>query len=203
MAKLLVTPEHQIQRLNHILNTVSALRKMPAATLTRAPHSKSWNVLEVLEHLSISLYLYTSKLKQAFSELPESDSGSWSCKVRPWQRFVIEGQRPKGKKRPFKIKTLKRFEPLLTSEDLEHGDTIFERFLTSYRHLKQQIVSSRTRQMKHSPFSSAIGPIVKFYLPEAFEFLLCHAERHMVQIEEILDAQGVSLSLSGDRSGIL
>ncbi len=191
MAKLIVSPEHQIQRLNQILNRVSELQGMPLETLITAPHPKSWNVLEVLEHLSIATALYEAKIERAFSELTTSNKGSWSFSVRPWQRFVIEGQRPKGKKRPFKIKTLKRFEPLLNPEtlDAQKGSAVFERFLTSYRDLKAHIVSSRTKQMKHVPFSSAIGPIVKFYLPEAFEFLVCHAERHMVQIDEILATQ--------------
>ncbi len=191
MPKLVVTPEHQIQRLNQILNKIPELQGMPLATVTKAPSPKSWNVLEVLEHLSIAMDLYTPKLEQAFSELIPSNSGSWSFNVRPWQRFVIAGQRPKGKKRPFKMKTLKRFEPLFNPEtlDAQKRSAVFERFLKSYQDLKAHIVSSRTKQMKHRPFSSAIGPIVKFYLPEAFEFLLCHAERHMVQIDEILASQ--------------
>lgn len=39
--------------------------------------------------------------------------------------------------------------------------------------------------MSHSKINSALGPIVKFYLPEAFEFLIGHDERHLVQITEI------------------
>ncbi len=191
MAQLVLTPEHQIQRLNQILNRATELSTLPLDALTKTPHPKSWNVLEVLEHLSISYSLYVPKIEKALSEVTPSDIGSWSFKVRPWQRFVIEGQRPKGNKRRFKVKTLKRFEPLIAQGnfDEEKANRVFELFQSTHQQLKNYIVSSRTREMKHPPFSSAIGPIVKFYLPEAFEFLLCHAERHMVQIEEILATQ--------------
>ncbi|WP_343488303.1 hypothetical protein [Allomuricauda sp. d1] len=191
MATLVLTPEQQIQRLNSILNKVEVLQKLPLNRLITAPNTKSWNVLEVLEHLRIAYSLYDKKIENALVGSPSSNLDSWSFKARPWQRFLIEGQRPKGKKRPFKIKTLKRFEPLLDDKSLseEASDSIFENFFTAYQLLKSSIVESRQKQMKHRPFASAIGPVVRFYLPEAFEFLICHAERHLVQIEEILASQ--------------
>ncbi|WP_350286643.1 hypothetical protein [uncultured Croceitalea sp.] len=190
MARLILTPEHQIQRLNSILNKVAPLQQRSAESLTTAP-PKSWNVLEVLAHLSIALKTYDAKIEKALDEVKDATTGSWSFKARVWPRFVIEGQRPKDKKRPFKIKTLKRFEPILPSEDFSKAtvDLVFKEFLTSYGNLKSVITESRTKQMRHPTFSSAIGPIVKFYLPEAFEFLICHAERHMLQIDEILASQ--------------
>ncbi|MDT0606394.1 hypothetical protein [Croceitalea rosinachiae] len=187
MANLLLTPENQIQRLNLILSKVENLQKLPLNHLIDAPY-KSWNTLEVLEHLSIAFSFYDSKIEHALNELKGEASEPWSFKARWWQKFVIEGQRPKNGKRPFKIKTLKRFEPLLQKEQLTSESTkiIFNRFLTSYDSLKSNVLKSRNRHMKHKTFNSAIGPIVSFYLPEAFEFLICHAERHMVQIDKIL-----------------
>ena len=191
MAQLIVSPEHQIQRLNKILNTTATLRERSLEELCKAPNAKSWNVLEVLEHLSISYALYRPKIEQAMAEISTAGSEAWEFKVRPWQRFVIQGQRPKGNKRPFKMKTLKRFEPLLAPSLLNQSkaNEVFDRFIADHEHFKSQIVESRTKRIQHRPFASAIGPIVRFYLPEAFEFLLCHAERHFVQIDEILAAQ--------------
>lgn len=190
MAKLILTPENQIQRLNIILNRVELLQELPAEQLLKAP-SKSWNSIEVLEHLSVAYSFYDSKIRKALDEVTDSNTESWSFKARWWQQFVIEGQRPKGDKRPFKIKTLKRFEPLLQENELtpEKIRTIFERFFNSYGLLKTSVVESRNKCMKHKTFTSAIGPLVSFYLPEGFEFLICHAERHMVQIDTILASQ--------------
>ena len=189
MASLLLSPENQIQRLNVILNKVESLEKLSLEQLTNAP-DKSWNVLEVLEHLSIAYSFYHSKIKTALDEVAGSSSGSWSFKTRWWQRFVIEGQRPKNGKRPYKMKTLNRFEPILQTEGLnsERAELVFERFSTSYGSLKSSVLESRNKRMKHKTFTSAIGPIVRFYLPEVFEFLICHAERHMVQIDNILSS---------------
>lgn len=188
MAKLILSPENQIQRLNGMLNNVRELQKLGLSQLVTAPNAKSWNVVEVLAHLNKSYNLYEEKIDVALSQLPNTDSGSQEFKARPWQQFAIEGQRPKGKKRKWKMKTLKRFEPLLERETLtqEKIDTIFDAFFQLHGHLKNAILESRSKEVSKVKITSAIGPIIKFYLPEAFEFLLCHMERHMVQIDKIL-----------------
>ena len=191
MAKLILTPEHQIQRLNVIINRVEELQKLSLESLTTAPNYKAWSILEVLEHLHIAYSLYQAKIENVLASVSKTGVVSWKFKARPWQRFVIEGQRPKGKKRPFKMKTLRRFEPLLSRKGLskEEVDRVFERFFDSYTKLRTSIVESRGKSMGHKTISSAIGSLVRFYLPEAFEFLVCHAERHIVQIDEILSSQ--------------
>lgn len=187
MAKLLLTPENQIQRLNQLLNHVESLKSLELKKLTKRPNEKAWNTLEVLEHLRISHSLYKDKIENVMSQLTESNEVPWEYRPNLWNRFVIEGQRPKGTKRPYKMKTLKKFEPLLeqqpTSSD---ANTVFNEFFEAYTNLKQAILQSRTKKITHKKITSAIGPVVKFHLPEAFEFLLCHAERHKVQMDEIL-----------------
>lgn len=188
MAKLILSPENQIQRLNGILKKVRELHQLEISQLVMSPNAKSWNVVEVLAHLSKSYGLYVEKIDAALAKLPTTNSGSQDFKARPWQQFAIEGQRPKGKKRKWKMKTLKRFEPLLERETLtrEKIDAIFDEFFQLHGHLKEVILKSRSKDVSKVKITSAIGPIIKFYLPEAFEFLLCHMERHMVQINEIL-----------------
>lgn len=191
MPKLIINPEHQIQRVNHLINKTESLQQLALERLITAKKPKSWNVLEVLEHLSIAFKLYEEKIEAALQKAPESQISPWKFKARRWQGFMIASQRPKGKKRPFKIKTLKRFEPLLQKNQMDKDgvEMVFQRFFDSYQRLKEQIIASRKKAMRHSTIVSAVGPIVRFYLPEAFEFLICHAERHMVQIEEILGHQ--------------
>ncbi|MEM9650215.1 MAG: hypothetical protein AAF969_17190, partial [Bacteroidota bacterium] len=121
------------------------------------------------------------------TKLPDVASGSSEFKARWWQKVVIAGQRPKNGKRKWKMKTLKRFEPLLDQPlTQEKIDAVFETFYIRHAHLKEAIVKSRGKDVTQAKIISAIGPIVNFYLPECFEFLLCHLERHMMQIDEIL-----------------
>nr|WP_299386432.1 hypothetical protein [Allomuricauda sp.] len=187
MASLLITSENQIQRLNQIVNKVKELQALEVSQLTTAPHSKSWNVVEVIEHLNIAYGIYMPKLDEAFSKMPSLDVAPNEFKARTWQKIVIAGQRPKNGVRKWKMKTLKRFEPLLDNPlPQEKIDAVFETFFTRHAHLKEAILKSRNKDVTQVKITSAIGPIVNFYVPECFEFLLCHLERHMVQIDRIL-----------------
>ncbi|MEM9078163.1 MAG: hypothetical protein AAGC43_14055 [Bacteroidota bacterium] len=188
MASLILTPENQIQRLNGILTKVESLSKLDVQQLTQAPNPKSWNVIEVIEHLNMAYRIYVPKIDKALYQSPNAQKETEGFKARGWQKFMIEGQRPKNGKRKMKMKTLKRFTPIFTAADLtqEKIDEVFANFFELNNHLKRSILSSRSKDVSKKKFSSAIGPIVNFYLPEAFEFLICHMERHMVQIDEIL-----------------
>ena len=196
MATLILTPEHQIQRLNAVLNKVGELQELSFAQWVQVPHAKSWNLLEVLEHLSIAYGLYEEKILRALHEAPELSGTPWSFNARWWQKFVIEGQRPKGTKRPFKMKTLKRFEPLLNREELNatHGKIVFAEFLVNHQKLKASIIESRGKDMNHRTITSAVGPLVKFYLPEAFFLQLLtnlRANKFCTAIVHTLFAVGV------------
>lgn len=190
MASLFLTPENQIQRLNRMLHQMKSWQELDKPNLITRPDPKSWSLIEVVEHLNKAYTIYVDKVDTAIANCPEIQGAPKPFKARGWQKFVIEGQRPKNGKRPWKMKTLKRFQPLLDVAALSDEDikTIFERFFELHEHLKTSILLARVKEVKSHKFSSAIGPIVNFYLPESFEFLLCHMERHYVQIEGVLAA---------------
>ncbi len=187
MASLMLTPENQIQRLNTILGKVNAVSKLNAKALTVAPKPKSWSIVEIVAHLNIAYELYNDRVDDLLEKLPNRANGYVSFKTRRWQRFVIDGTRPKGKQRKWKMKTLKKFEPLLEMNGLDQKgiEKIFRKFEALHLHLKNGILESRAKDVTNTKIDSAIGPIIKFYLPECFEFLLVHLERHMVQIDQI------------------
>ncbi|MCK0161289.1 hypothetical protein [Allomuricauda sp. F6463D] len=195
MAKLILSPENQIQRLNIILNKVASLQELDKKLLTCSADSKSWSIIEVIAHLNIAYGPYHIKYDEEFPKMPDLKKERKTFQAKTWQKMIIEMQRPKGTKRKWKMKTLKRFEPLLDNENLEKKkiDQIFQQFFELHGHLKEAILKSRTKDISKIRINSGIGPIVKFYLPESFEFLLCHLERHMVQIDEVLKKSDFSL----------
>jgi len=188
MASSIVTPENQIHRLNIVLNKVNGLRDLEISQLTTPPNLKSWSILEIIEHLNIAYQLYLNKINKALVNLPDRENDYTSFKVRWWQRLVIDGTRPKNKKRKMKIKTLKKFEPVLQIENFNQDtiDEIFKRSEKLHLHLKNAILESRSKNVSKRKITSAIGVVVSFYLPECFEFLLAHIERHILQIDESL-----------------
>lgn len=190
MPSLLITSENQIQRINSIFNKVKQLQEKEVLQLTTTPRPKSWSIIEVIAHLNISYSFYLPKFDDTLKKLSHSTSDPKKFKARAWQKFVIEGQKPKNGVRKMKMKTLKRFRPVLNKDGLTRDkiESIFGTFFNVHEHLKQCILESRTRDVSKIRITSAIGPIVNFYLPESFEFLICHLERHMIQIDEIVSA---------------
>ncbi|MBO0321093.1 DinB family protein [Muricauda sp. CAU 1633] len=196
MASLILTPENQIQRLNLILNKVKNLQELDQSRLTSPPNAKSWCIVEVLEHLSIAYSHYHKKFNEVFPQLSNLQKEHNAFKARMWQKLVIEMQRPKGTQRKWKMKTMKRFEPLLDPKTLDKAkiEQVFQRFFELHGHFKESILESRGKDVATVKIPSAIGPIVQFYLPESFEFLLAHMERHMVQIDTIMEQQKTLVS---------
>ena len=187
MASLMVTPENQIQRLNVIMNQIQELKSLETVELLTPLNSKSWSVIEVIEHLNIAYQLYVDKINKALVKLPEKKNERTAFKVRWWPKLVVNSTQPKGGTRKMKIKTLKKFEPILPLKNLnrEGIEEIFIRFQKLHSHLKNAILQSRSKDNSKLKIDSAIGPIVSFHLPECFEFLLAHMERHLLQIQEI------------------
>ena len=188
MAALLITSENQIQRLNHLIEQVKEWQKLDVDILIQRSNNKAWSIVEIIEHMSIAYGSYVDKVSKALDQCPEKIGEASPFRSRTWQKLVIQSQRPKDGQRKWKMKTLKQFEPHLTDKvfDRQSVDDIFTKFYQKYDHLYHSILKSRQKDVKGAKFSSAIGPIVNFYLPECFEFVLGHAERHMVQIQEML-----------------
>lgn len=182
-----VTAENQIQRTNHIIQIVENLQNLDFATLTKRPNPNHWSIIEVIGHMNSAYFLYESRIDQKLQELPSTDETVDQFKAGRKSAFFIKSITPQGTTRPMKMKTMKRFEPVFAVEELnaEKIEAIFKTFYNYKKHLKKSIQTARSKKVKHSKINSALGPIVKFYLPEAFEFLIGHDERHLVQIEEI------------------
>lgn len=189
MPTLLITPENQIQRLNLLMKSINELQELDISKLTTPPKPKAWSVLEIIEHLSIAYTFYVEKIDAALAKSTNHNSMNEPFKPRAWQKIIIMGQRPKDRKRKWKMKTLRKFEPIFSNDlSQEQIDEVFKKFNRLHGHLKQAMLSSRQKEVSKTKITSAIGPIVTFYLPECFEFLLSHAERHLVQVEETLDS---------------
>lgn len=182
-----VMAEDQIQRTNQIIQAVEKLQQLDFETLIKRPNPAHWSIIEIIGHMNSAYYLYESRLNQKLQELPTANETDDQFKVGRKSAFCIKAITPQGTKRPMKMKTMKKFEPVFMVEELDAEKVagVFDTFYGYKKHLKEAIQTARTKNVKHSKINSALGPIVKFYLPEAFEFLIGHDERHIVQIAEV------------------
>ena len=97
-------------------------------------------------------------------------------------RFAIYSMKPKGTKRKYKMKTFDFFQPT------EHSKKeVVDAFVTNKAAFNQLLKEARTKNLKGIQMPTSLGKRVKFYVPECFEFILAHEQRHMVQLAEAVE----------------
>lgn len=189
MSTLKLVAEDQIQRVNFLINNVKEFQMLTPEALLQKPNSKTWSPFEVLEHMNIAYEIYRPRIDKLIQQLPDLSTSQTVFQAHTFPKLFIHMIKPKREERKWKMKTMKRFEPQIYSPVIkpEGIAEMFERFYDNKAHLKQAILDSRSKKVDQKRIVSAIGPIVKFYLPEAYEFIICHAERHLLQMREILN----------------
>ncbi len=148
---------------------------------------KKWSVLEVLSHLNQVYELYAPKFEQALKHAAKRESQSINGKKQTTLlgRLSIYSMLPKKKKRRFKMTTFDFFEPV---SNPNHPNETIKRFLKNKSQFEGFITKSKSLNIEGLKVSTALGEKVRFYIPECFEFVMAHEERHIVQIEELLEA---------------
>ena len=201
MAKQPIIPEAQLRRIDHLMEQFAEWENLDSETLTRPPRPDAWSVLQVVDHLNIYYAIYRPRIQELLDLLPRTYEPV-GCFYPGWlARLSIESQRPtEHDERRWKMKTMSRFEPAAAAESTIDREPAFAELFADLEHLAGAIKAGRYREVKRRKLVSGLGPLVKFYLPEAFEFLLVHLERHAVQVRETL----VSLesAVRGPRSAV-
>lgn len=189
MHQRIISAEDQIQRLNKIIQQMESIQPLDFETLVRRPDPRQWSPIEIVGHMNSTYRLYRGRLDDHIPRLPDVDEPEDQFKAGRKNAWFINMITPRGKERAYKMKTTQKFQPVFQLEELndQKVEQIFTQFFSDKQHLKESIHQSRTKQVRQQKFNSAIGPIVRFYLPEAFEFVIGHDERHLVQMEEVLD----------------
>lgn len=185
-----IKPTFQIQRINTLENKLEQIQLRALEELTRRPNPKSWSPIEVAKHMIIAQEAYRSKLNAALSVTKTGETLN-EFKASAIPSFLIKRFPPSGNQIKHKMKTMKKFQPVLEVSKLttEEVQKILADLSASLKELKSWIDEYRIRPVSMKKFNSAIGPVVRFNIPEACEFILCHNERHFLQLENALAKQ--------------
>lgn len=188
MARTRLQPELQLQRIAHMRQLSATWREMPDELMLRAPAEGRWSAAETVEHMVEAHRLYIPKIDGALAQLP---AGSWEhLNAGRLASFLNRGFLPKDGKLRYKMKTQEVFKPkrLVASAKPETWSEVLAAFAASLDHLEMSVKAARQKQVRHLRFNSAIGPVVRFNVAEAIEFILRHNERHLFQIDQTLAA---------------
>lgn len=172
--------QHSNQMKNYIERNVSTLS---VEKLNWKESPRKWSVIEVVSHLNRVYEQYHENFEKGISYAPEIDGEQQKMQRTIIGRMSIYSMKPKGKKRKFKMKTFNFFEPQIDKGNL---DATIQLFLSNKDRFNDYLKESRSRKLEGIKIPTALGEKMKFYIPECFEFILAHEERHMLQIKEII-----------------
>ena len=182
--RAVVRPFNQLGRIQTLKSRLDELKQLSEEKLKQRPAEKKWSVLEVIKHMAIGHNAYKNKINEIFDSSSENKERVEELRCSSIPSYLIKRFPPKDKKIRFKMKTSMMFKPMLNGgEDIAKVISDFESTLDELETWVNRISNSGVSLKK---FNSAIGPIVRFNVPEATEFILCHNERHFQQIENTL-----------------
>ena len=183
-----IKPAFQIQRVNELENKLAQFREASLEQLIQRPNPKSWSPIEVAKHMVIGHEAYRNKIDKALQDNSTSPIQS-EFKASAMPSFQIKRFPPKDGQIRFKMKTMKTFKPVFDPSELskEESDAILSELENALKELKAWVETYRTKGISLKKFNSAISAMVRFNVPEACEFILCHNERHFLQFEKALN----------------
>ncbi len=186
MKDRIISAQDQVQRLNRILQQVKELERLDLESLSQKPAEDRWSILEILGHMNAAYKIYEPRIDQLLAKLPDQSEAVDNFKTGRKTAFFVKAITPQGDTRPMPMKTMKVFHPGFDNDKVEYEikDAEFHTFYTYMDHLKNAIQKARTKATKKGKLNSALGRIVRFHLPEAFEFNIGHMERHLIQIKQ-------------------
>ncbi|NQZ74892.1 MAG: DinB family protein [Ekhidna sp.] len=173
--------EHSNRNAHYIKSEIG---RKSSSVLNWKENSKKWSVLEVLDHLTKVYELYEPNFKSVIEQSPESNGESSPMQRTLLGRLSIYSQKPKGQKVRFKMNTFSFFQP----ENHDKLEDAIQTYLDKKEYFNELIKSARKKNLAGRKIPTALGEKVKFYIPECFQFLLAHEDRHLVQIQNILKA---------------
>lgn len=187
-----IKPTYQIQRINSLLNRLEEFNQLDSELFMKRPRQKAWCGAEVLKHMIVAHNAYANKINDALTKSKPVKEEIEVLSASAIPSFLIKRFPPKEGKIRFKMKTGKQFKPMLDVDKLTENQVegIFSEMKATLNELSAWIEQTRKKDVLPVRFNSAVGPIVKFNVIEACEFILCHNERHFQQIENTLKAIG-------------
>jgi len=183
-----------LQRSNTIYNKLERVCcNLEEDKLRAKPDAKSWSIIEVVQHLNLVYDIYLDNFEKTLegcADLAEHEENKWQRTILG--RLSIYSMKPRGTRRRFKMKTFDFFTPA------EGNESVWETFTANKERFNEIIRRSRRLNLKGLKISTALGKKIRFYIPECLEFLIAHEERHIVQIDELLDQIEAKIPISKD-----
>ena len=152
---------------------------MAPAQLIWRPMPRTWSIGECLEHLVVTAAEFYQQMRPALARHPRSDGTPVSETWRPTLagRLILRALDPVARRR---VRTPQVFAPSPVPRP-----ALLESFLASQDELVGMMREADGLDLTRIRLHSPAGVCIRLHLGDAFEMLICHAERHLAQAERV------------------
>lgn len=168
--------------LKHILSEVKSLVEgLDEKTLNRQEGEGKWSMLQCLKHLSIAVNVYNNNSQLAMSKSSHQTPASEFKSHWKGDMFVkMISPRDNGELKN-NMKTMKSMNP----ESSLNAEATINEFFQLHEQFIGIMEQSRDYNINRVKVNTAIGPLVKLRLGDAYRFIIGHAQRHLIQLKRI------------------
>ena len=132
-----VNYEKLLQRSNEMKNHVMEIANLNSDTLNWKEKKDKWSVIEVIGHLNKVFDIYLDNFRESIESAPQLNGNEEAPMQRTLLgRLSIYSNKPRERKRKFKMKTFSFFQP---DHDPEKTETIIKEFLDNKEQFNELI----------------------------------------------------------------
>ncbi|MEM6397855.1 MAG: DinB family protein [Bacteroidota bacterium] len=156
-----------------------------AEVLWTNPAPKSWSAMQCLEHLILTGEYYQNGLRKKLldSTIKSADHEIKSGKFG--QKFANAMQPTPDGQRRARTRTSKKVNP--PPSDISRHEKTIKDYLALQQGWEELLQQSEQVNWEKIRVASLIGPILRFYIYDAFAINIAHQNRHLLQAKEALE----------------
>lgn len=174
------------QRIDQVTEEVQTLlTAMPRENRYIRPATGGWNIAQILRHIMQLNDSYEPSLKRIRDDdnpLPWTGRIGWL--VRKVGDLLLDSVKPSNRR---KSRTFPIWEP---PSDMKPEEDVLEEFVAHQEVLKQRMSEHAVYLGKNVRLSSPANKYLVYTLDKAFELIVTHEERHLLQLRERCEAFG-------------
>ncbi len=157
-----------------------SLTDLPKDKLTTKPSDEEWSVLECVDHMNKATELYLDQIEQKIDRLKPSrkDSFKKTWLANKFTKMLAPTEKGEIKS---KMKTLASFVP-----NSDPDFSVLDRLVNNCNRVTGILEKAKNNNLRSFKVTTALGPILKFYLGDALDFILAHNQRHVLQIKNLI-----------------
>jgi len=172
-------------RTEQIIKTVELYKSLPIEQLSWRPGPEKWNVIECLEHLSLYSDFYLPAINNSINGAIKNGPSEFFKSGILGNYFALS-MPPREK-----LNTMNTFKSKNPLGKVSDNNLAIERFLNYQKQTLKLLENAKKVNLTKAKTATTIGKLVKIRLGDTFRVVIYHNERHIVQAQNVLAAQGI------------